>query len=170
MMSVRVSCHSLYHHVRLGFQLTFFASCPSCWHQVQRDLAWSCRYSNGQQPRCCTPQHGPCTTASRAQPVTDPCVVYLQFVLGTESGMITSIVRKVQAMLRDSGRTDLEVEIVFPVSPESITTTNQTTASSGGPVLLPGGLSIIPGPASGEGCSTEGGCASCPYMKMNSLM
>lgn len=94
----------------------------------------------------------------------------LQFVLGTESGMITSIVRKVQAMLRDSGRTDLEVEIVFPVSPESITTTNQTTASSGGPVLLPGGLSIIPGPASGEGCSTEGGCASCPYMKMNSLM
>lgn len=115
-------------------------------------------------------QRGPCPTAGTAQPVTDPCVVYLQFVLGTESGMITSIVRKVQAMLRDSGRTDLEVEIVFPVSPESITTTNQSTASSGGPVLLPGGLSIIPGPASGEGCSTEGGCASCPYMKMNSLM
>ena len=94
----------------------------------------------------------------------------LQFVLGTESGMITSIVRKVQGMLRESGRKDLEVEIVFPVSPESITTPNQTTASNnGGPVLLPGGLSMIPGPASGEGCSTEGGCASCPYMKMNSL-
>lgn len=94
----------------------------------------------------------------------------LQFVLGTESGMITSIVRKVQGILRDSGRKDLEVEIVFPVSPESITTSGQTTnASSGGPVLLPGGLSMIPGPASGEGCSTEGGCASCPYMKMNSL-
>lgn len=94
----------------------------------------------------------------------------LQFVLGTESGMITSIVRKVQGILRDSGRKDLEVEIVFPVSPESITTASQTTAANnGGPVLLPGGLSMIPGPASGEGCSTEGGCASCPYMKMNSL-
>lgn len=94
----------------------------------------------------------------------------LQFVLGTESGMITSIVRKVQGILRDSGRKDLEVEIVFPVSPESITTSGQTTdPKSGGPVLLPGGLSMIPGPASGEGCSTEGGCASCPYMKMNSL-
>jgi len=97
--------------------------------------------------------------------------VLVQFVLGTESGMITSIVRKVQGMLKESGRNNLEVEIVFPVSPESITTSSQTTAANGGgPVLLPGGLSMIPGPASGEGCSTEGGCASCPYMKMNSLM
>ncbi|KAL3135700.1 hypothetical protein ABBQ38_006171 [Trebouxia sp. C0009 RCD-2024] len=93
----------------------------------------------------------------------------LQFVLGTESGMITSIVRKVQGLLQDSGRKDLEVEIVFPVSPESITTSSQSTADKGAPVMLPGGLSMIPGPASGEGCSTEGGCASCPYMKMNSL-
>ena len=93
----------------------------------------------------------------------------LQFVLGTESGMITSIVRKVQAMLQQSGRKDIQVEVVFPVSPESITTGTQTTASNGGPVTLPGGLSVIPGPDSGEGCSTEGGCASCPYMKMNSL-
>lgn len=94
----------------------------------------------------------------------------LQFVLGTESGMITSIVRKVQGMLKESGRDDLEVEIVFPVSPESITTSSQSSDAKGrGPLLLPGGLSMIPGPASGEGCSTEGGCASCPYMKMNSL-
>ena len=93
----------------------------------------------------------------------------LQFVLGTESGMITSIVRKVQGMLQQSGRKDVQVEIVFPVSPESITTGEQTTAKDGAPVNLPGGLSVIPGPASGEGCSTEGGCASCPYMKMNSL-
>lgn len=93
----------------------------------------------------------------------------LQFVLGTESGMITSIVRKVQAMLRASGRQDVSVEIVFPVSPEAITTPDQTQDDNGGPVLLPGGLSMIPGPAAGEGCSTEGGCASCPYMKMNSL-
>lgn len=34
---------------------------------------------------------------------------------------------------------------------------------------LPSGLSVVPGPAGGEGCSLEGGCASCPYMKMNSL-
>lgn len=27
----------------------------------------------------------------------------------------------------------------------------------------------MPGPAGGEGCSLEGGCASCPYMKMNTL-
>jgi quinolinate synthase len=26
-----------------------------------------------------------------------------------------------------------------------------------------------PGVAGGEGCSTAGGCATCPYMKMNSL-
>jgi len=36
-------------------------------------------------------------------------------------------------------------------------------------VELPTGLSVVPGPAAGEGCSLEGGCASCPYMKMNSL-
>ena len=49
----------------------------------------------------------------------------LQVVLGTESGMITSIVRKVQHMLRDSGRKDVEVEIVFPVSSQAITTSGQ---------------------------------------------
>lgn len=32
-----------------------------------------------------------------------------------------------------------------------------------------GNLSVIPGPAGGEGCSLEGGCAACPYMRMNSL-
>jgi quinolinate synthase len=30
-------------------------------------------------------------------------------------------------------------------------------------------LQMVPGPAAGEGCSTSGGCASCPYMKMNTL-
>jgi quinolinate synthase len=28
---------------------------------------------------------------------------------------------------------------------------------------------VVPGVAAGEGCSTAGGCATCPYMKMNSL-
>lgn len=36
-------------------------------------------------------------------------------------------------------------------------------------VQLPGGLAVLPGVAVGEGCSSEGGCASCPYMKMNTL-
>jgi quinolinate synthase len=88
----------------------------------------------------------------------------LQFVLGTESGMITSIVLKVQGMLRAAQRDDVAVEIVFPVSPEAITTDKQQQQAE-----LPGGLSVVPGPAGGEGCSLEGGCASCPYMKMNSL-
>lgn len=49
----------------------------------------------------------------------------LQFVLGTESGMITSIVRTVQGLLRDAQRSDIEVEVVFPVSTEAITTEAQ---------------------------------------------
>ena len=56
----------------------------------------------------------------------------LQFVLGTESGMITSIVRKVQGMLRGAGRTDVAVEIVFPVSAEAITTDKQAGAAQVG--------------------------------------
>ncbi|GMH41948.1 hypothetical protein BSKO_09867 [Bryopsis sp. KO-2023] len=93
----------------------------------------------------------------------------LQFVLGTEAGMITSIVRKVQSMLREKGDKDLEVEIVFPVSPQSITTMDQTVSNGKQPVELPETLAVIPGPAAGEGCSLEGGCANCPYMKMNTL-
>ena len=30
-------------------------------------------------------------------------------------------------------------------------------------------LTLVPRCCAGEGCSSEGGCASCPYMKMNSL-
>lgn len=86
----------------------------------------------------------------------------IQVILGTETGMVTSIVRKVQAMLKDAGRNDIQVEIIFPVSPESVTILGESSS-------LPGGIPIIPGPAGGEGCSQEGGCASCPYMKMNSL-
>ena len=41
--------------------------------------------------------------------------------------MITSIVRKVQQMLRDSSRKDVEVEIVFPVSSQAITTSGQVS-------------------------------------------
>lgn len=92
----------------------------------------------------------------------------LQFILGTESGMITSIVRSVQKLLRDKGNSQLQVEIIFPVSTEAIVTQEQKT-SSGTAVDLPGDLQVLPGPATGEGCSSAGGCANCPYMKMNTL-
>jgi quinolinate synthase len=103
--------------------------------------------------------------AASAEPLADR----LQFVLGTEAGMITSIVRKVQGMLQAAGRNDLEVEIVFPVAPQAITTAKQSRGDGLPAVELPGGLAVVPGPAMGEGCSLEGGCAACPYMKMNTL-
>lgn len=98
----------------------------------------------------------------------------LQFVLGTESGMVTSIVSAIRNALTsgksDGARANIEVEIIFPVSSDSI---SKTSSSSGD--LEPDNrtnftnLSIVPGVSSGEGCSIHGGCASCPYMKINSL-
>ncbi|KAK9278368.1 hypothetical protein L1049_027933 [Liquidambar formosana] len=99
---------------------------------------------------------------------------HLQFVLGTESGMVTSIVAAVRSLLgsvkSSSGKANISVEIVFPVSSDSMTRTSTKSPLSLNSVdmsdiILP----IIPGVASGEGCSIHGGCASCPYMKMNSL-
>lgn len=82
----------------------------------------------------------------------------LRFVLGTEAGMVTAIVRSIRAHLAaladDPG---IEVEIVFPVAAEAVATTGDAS------------LPLVPGVAGGEGCSTAGGCATCPYMKMNSL-
>jgi quinolinate synthase len=110
------------------------------------------------------------------QAAQEPYGQRLTFVLGTEAGMITSIVRKVQSLLTSTGRSDVEVEVVFPVNPRSITTPKQQVAAAVGsqqPATAAagdlGGLQVLPGPAGGEGCSLEGGCASCPYMKMNSL-
>lgn len=82
--------------------------------------------------------------------------VALQFVLGTEAGMITPIVRKVQSILQESG-SDVAVDIIFPVASEAVAQTSDPA------------LPIVPGVAAGEGCTTAGGCATCPYMKMNSL-
>jgi quinolinate synthase len=84
----------------------------------------------------------------------------LRFILGTEAGMITPIVRQVQTKLLDyasEGGAELSAEIVFPVASEAIAQDAQS------------GLGVVPGVAGGEGCSTAGGCATCPYMKMNSL-
>ena len=80
----------------------------------------------------------------------------LRFILGTEAGMITSIVRKVQALLTEHDA-DVEAEIIFPVASEAV-------AQTADPELM-----VVPGVAGGEGCTTAGGCATCPYMKMNSL-
>lgn len=78
-------------------------------------------------------------------------------VLGTEAGMVTSIVRKVKAKLAESKHQGKELEIIFPVASQAV--------AAGEDESLP----MIPGVAAGEGCSTAGGCATCPYMKMNSL-
>lgn len=89
--------------------------------------------------------------ASRPSPPSRPP----RFVLGTEAGMITSIVKGVRERLQD--HPEAAVEIVFPVASEAI--------ARGEDAELP----ILPGAQSGEGCTTAGGCATCPYMKMNSL-
>jgi quinolinate synthase len=84
----------------------------------------------------------------------------LRFILGTEAGMITPIVRQVQEKLRDyasEGGPSISAEIIFPVASEAVAQEPES------------GLGIVPGVAAGEGCSTAGGCATCPYMKMNSL-
>ena len=81
----------------------------------------------------------------------------LKFILGTEAGMVTSIVKSVQDVLGKSGCNTVEAEIVFPVSAEAVMSDDDSE------------LSIVPGVAGGEGCSTAGGCATCPFMKMNDL-
>jgi quinolinate synthase len=81
----------------------------------------------------------------------------LRFVLGTESGMITSIVRRVETILDEVGRDDVRCEIVFPVASEAVTVAPDSP------------LAVVPGASGGEGCSPAGGCATCPYMKMSSL-
>ena len=95
---------------------------------------------------------------------------HLQFVLGTESGMITSIVAAVHDLLKptksSSQGANNTVEIVFPVSSDSISRTSSNSPSSSQPTVGDIALPVVPGVASGEGCSIHGGCASCPYMKV----
>lgn len=84
----------------------------------------------------------------------------LRFVLGTEAGMVTAIVRGVEKVLKDAPHGgDVEVEIIFPVASEAVSATDEKG----------GDLRVVPGVRGGEGCSTAGGCATCPFMKMNSL-
>lgn len=89
----------------------------------------------------------------------------LRFVLGTEAGMVTSIVRGVEGILQkgagEGGAGEgVEVEVIFPVASEAVSASGEGAGSD---------LLIVPGVRGGEGCSTAGGCATCPFMKMNSL-
>ena len=78
-------------------------------------------------------------------------------MLGTEAGMITAIVERVERVLADANCRNIDVEIIFPVATDAVAINDELN------------LGILPGVAGGEGCSTAGGCATCPYMKMNSL-
>lgn len=97
----------------------------------------------------------------------------LRFILGTETGMTTAIVDALQRRLAGvpAGSPAVDVEIVFPVSTDAVAQTHLAAAAAGAGGASPSvaSLAIVPGPAGGEGCSPEGGCASCPYMKMNTL-
>merc|ERR1719238_1813237 len=48
-------------------------------------------------------------------------------------------------------------EIIFPVNDAAVTADDASQ------------FGLVPGVSGGEGCSTAGGCASCPFMKMNDL-
>ena len=82
----------------------------------------------------------------------------LQFILGTEAGMVTSIVKSVQDILDATG-SNVEAEIIFPVASDAVMGVEDDDSD----------MSLVPGVSGGEGCSTAGGCATCPYMKMNDL-
>ena len=77
--------------------------------------------------------------------------------------MVTSIVKSVRDILERTGSDRVECEIVFPVASDAFMTTDEAGSQS------TDGLAIVPGVGGGEGCSTAGGCATCPFMKMNDL-
>jgi quinolinate synthase len=86
----------------------------------------------------------------------------VQFILGTEAGMVTSIVKNIRQVLSSFPTSNIEAEIIFPVSDDAIMATNDVDRSNTS-------LAIVPGVSGGDGCSTAGGCATCPFMKKNDL-
>ena len=86
----------------------------------------------------------------------------LRFILGTEAGMVTSIVYNIQQLILQYPKSNIEVEIIFPVASDAISAVASNDDNNTD-------LVIVPGVQGGEGCSTAGGCATCPYMKMNSI-
>jgi|EP01082_Thalassiosira_pseudonana_P013837 quinolinate synthase len=93
----------------------------------------------------------------------------LKFILGTEAGMVTSIVRSVQHILDSNACQNVEAEIIFPVSSEAVMGVENDGSESNNNNTTQTTLEVVPGVAGGEGCSTAGGCATCPFMKMNDL-
>ncbi|KAL7468486.1 hypothetical protein ACHAXS_008711 [Conticribra weissflogii] len=101
----------------------------------------------------------------------------LKFILGTEAGMVTSIVRGVQDVLDAHRCRDVEAEIIFPVSSDAVVAVEEEREDDDGNYGVTtnananesSNLGVVPGVAGGEGCSTAGGCATCPFMKMNDL-
>jgi len=83
----------------------------------------------------------------------------LQFILGTEAGMVTSIVSNVKRILASNpaAKDKVTAEIIFPVASDAVMVDSDSE------------FGISPGVSGGEGCSTAGGCATCPFMKMNEL-
>ena len=77
--------------------------------------------------------------------------------------MVTLIVRSVQDILDSNACQNVEAEIIFPVSSEAVMGVEDGADASSST------LEVVPGVAGGEGCSTAGGCATCPFMKMNDL-
>ena len=71
--------------------------------------------------------------------------------------------RSVQDILDSNECKGVEAEIVFPVSSEAVMGVESDGSESSS------SLEVVPGVAGGEGCSTAGGCATCPFMKMNDL-
>ena len=101
---------------------------------------------------------------------TSPSRQRLRFILGTEAGMVTSIVQSVQRILNETGSRTVEAEIIFPVSSDAVMATaseNENEDSGGDGENIP--MPLVPGVSGGEGCSTAGGCATCPFMKLNDL-
>jgi quinolinate synthase len=97
---------------------------------------------------------------------------HLQFVLGTESEMITSIVAAVRELFDSYSSSqesaNIQVEIVFPVSSDAVSKTSIKGSHHLSPSIANDleNLTVVPGVTSAEGCSIRGGCASCPYMKV----
>jgi quinolinate synthase len=85
--------------------------------------------------------------------MAEPHTPKQQFVLGTEAGMAAAIVPAIQKAIQGN----LAVEIIFPVDQEAMTSTPS------------GSVPVTPGVEAGDGCSVAGSCASCKFMKMNTL-
>lgn len=85
----------------------------------------------------------------------------LRFILGTEAGMVTSIVQNVKEIIKETGNDSVQAEIIFPVAQDAVMATDENSGEDG--------MALVPGVGGGEGCSTAGGCATCPFMKMNDL-